>query len=428
MHKEKLSWHTEKRKVSDLIPWEQNPRQMTEKQVADLKKSLEKFNLMSIPVVDLDNRIVSGHQRMQILHLLGRAGEEIDVRVPNRKLSTKEFEEANIRENKNLGEWNWDTLVNNYDLDELIDWGWTKEELSSKFTPRIVEDDFDAQAEYDAIKEVKTKRGDLYLMGPHRLLCGDCTERADVEFLMNGDKADMVFTDPPYGVDYSYQKYDAIHKKRKDPFADSGKILGDNQTSAQLYQFLLDSFVLINELTKESAAFYCCFATRTELEFRTAFRDAGFHFSQTIIWLKERIVLSMGQDYHRVYEPILFGWKEGSKHYKDKTITREKEVWDPDKMTFEERLDVWWISRDKSQDYIHPTQKPIRLVERAMNKNSKIGDLLYEPFNGSGSTMMACEQGSRRCYACELDPKYCDVAVLRWERVTGKKAERIQKC
>lgn len=126
-----------------------------------------------------------------------------------------------------------------------------------------------------------------------------------------------------------------------------------------------------------------------------------------------------------MYEPIMFGWKEGSKHYKDKTITTEKEVWDLDKLKFEERLDLWYISRDKSKDYIHPTQKPIRLCERALNKNSKVGDLLFEPFNGSGSTMMACEKAERRCFGMELDPKYAEVAIQRWESTTGLKAKKL---
>jgi DNA modification methylase len=264
-------------------------------------------------------------------------------------------------------------------------------------------------------------------MGPHRLMCGDATDRSDVEFLMNGEKADLSFTDPPYNVNYTYAKYEAIHRARKRKFIDSGKIFNDDKTSEEFYQFLLDSFSLVYEFTKDHAAFYCCFATKTELEFRTAFRDAGWHFSQTIIWLKERIILALGQDYHRVYEPILFGWKEKRNHYKDKSISNEKEVWDPDKMSFEERLDLWWISRDKSKDYIHPTQKPVRLMERAINKNTKVGDLLYEPFAGSCSTLMACDQTGRRCYAMELDPKYCDVSVLRWERSTGQKVKLIRK-
>jgi DNA modification methylase len=226
-------------------------------------------------------------------------------------------------------------------------------------------------------------------------------------------------------VNYTYTKYEAIDKSRKKKFIDHGKIFNDDKDELSQYHFLLDVLRNAYEFSKDHVAIYVCFATKQQLAFVTAFRDAGFLFSQTIIWLKERIILALGQDYHRVYEPILFGWKEGSVHYKDKTITTEKEVWDLDRMTFEERLDVWYISRDKSKDYIHPTQKPIRLAERAIRKNSKIGDLLFEPFNGSGSTMMACEKSERRCYAIEMDPKYVEVAIERWERATGKKAEKI---
>lgn len=424
---EKLVWHTEKRKVNELVPYEQNPRQMTQKQAADLQRSLEKFNLVEIPAINTDNKIIAGHMRLKALQLLGRGDEEIEVRIPNRSLTAREFQEYNIRSNKNIGEWDWDVLANNFDIEVLKDAGFTMEELSGKFTPELDEDNFDAQKAYDAIKEPVAKLGDIYQLGNHRLMCGDSTKRDDVEKLMNGQKADMVFTDPPYNVNYSYAKYEAIGGGRKKKFLDGGKILNDNKTELDFYQFLYDVFKNIYEFSQDHMAIYVCFATKTEIPFRTAFRDAGFLFSQTIIWLKERLILAMVQDYHRVYEPIIFGWKDGSKHYKDKTITTAKELWDLDKLKFEERLDLWYISRDKATDYIHPTQKPIRLAERALNKNTKLGDLLYEPFGGSLSTLMACEKAGRRCFAMELDPAYIDVGIQRWEQYTGMKAVKIDE-
>jgi DNA modification methylase len=242
---------------------------------------------------------------------------------------------------------------------------------------------------------------------------------------MGVELADMVFTDPPYNVNYNYAKYEAIGHNRKSKFKNQGKIFNDNKTSEQFYQFLLDTYHNIFEHSKPQMAIYICHATKTQREFFGAFEDAGFHFSQTIIWLKERMILAMGQDYHRVYEPIMFGWKEGEKHYSNHDITKEREVWDIDRLTFEERLDVWYINRDKSADYEHPTQKPVRLPERAIKKNCPLGGLLFEPFGGSGSTMMAAEQLKRKCYSIELDPKYCDVMVKRWERFTGLKAQKL---
>ena len=167
---EKLIWHTERRKIKDLIPTEGNPRQMTEKQAEDLKQSLKKFNLVDIPAINLDNRIISGHQRITILKNEGREKEEIDVRVPNRKLTEAEHREYLLRANRNLGEWNYDLLAN-FDENLLKDIGWESEELDRVFNLEASEDDFDAGAEYEKIKEPKVKLGDLYQLGNHRLLC-----------------------------------------------------------------------------------------------------------------------------------------------------------------------------------------------------------------------------------------------------------------
>jgi DNA modification methylase len=256
-------------------------------------------------------------------------------------------------------------------------------------------------------------------------MCGDSTDAKDVEKLMGGVLAQMTFTDPPYNVDYKYAKYEAIHKGRKKKFMDAGRIFNDKKTSEEFYHFLLDSLRNVYNFTVDSATIYVCYATKTELEFRTAFRDAGWLFSQTIIWLKERIILALGQDYHRVYEPILFGWKEGNKRMTNKKLTTEKEVWDPDKLSFEERLDVWYLHRDKSADYVHPTQKPVSLPERAIKKHTNLGDIVLEPFAGSGSTLIACEQLGRVCYCNEIDPRYCDVIRLRYNNYIKSKSNEV---
>jgi DNA modification methylase len=419
---EKITWHIEKRRISDLNPAQYNPRKISAKQAEDLGKSLARFGLAEPIVINLNNTIIGGHQRINVLK--GQGVEDVDVMVPDRLLSPEEEKELNLRLNKNVGAFDLDAL-SHFDAALLGDVGFTSDELSNIFDTDIVEDGFDAAAELAAIGEAETKRGDLYILGAHRLLCGDSTSHDDVARVMGGEPADMVFTDPPYNVNYNYDvKYEKIHKARKKRFLRQGQIFNDNKDENAFYNFLLDVFRNVYAHSKESMAIYVCHATKTQDEFFDAFRDAGFHFSQTIIWLKERIILALGQDYHRVYEPILFGWKKGESHYKNKTITTEKEVWDMDRASFEERLDVWFIHRDKSSEYEHPTQKPVRLPERAIKKNCPRGGVLLEPFGGSGSTMMACEQLGRRCFSIELDPKYCDVIVKRWERFTGLKSVR----
>jgi hypothetical protein len=189
-----MNWQTEKRKINDLVPYKNNPRQMTEKQNEDLKKSLNKFDLVEIPAINKDNTILAGHQRLRIMQTLGRGDEEIDVRVPDRQLTEEEVQEYNIRSNKNTGEWNFDELANSFEVSDLLEWGFDEKEL--KIDLPVEEDDV-PEVQVEAV----SKLGDLYQLGNHRLMCGDSTKIEDVEKLMDGQKADMVFTDPPYGMD-----------------------------------------------------------------------------------------------------------------------------------------------------------------------------------------------------------------------------------
>lgn len=204
MNKKELVWRTEKRKINDLVPYEGNPRQMTQKQKEDLEESLKRFNLMSIPVVNTDNIIVSGHQRLKILQLLGRGEEEIDVRIPNRELGPEELREANLRENKNLGSWDYDMLAN-YDEKVLVDVGFSREELDDVFGLNI-DEDFDVNAELEKFLKGGAKRvksGDIWKLGEHRLVIGDCVDRNEWNKLFEKERFDFMFTDPPYKLAYT---------------------------------------------------------------------------------------------------------------------------------------------------------------------------------------------------------------------------------
>jgi site-specific DNA-methyltransferase (adenine-specific) len=158
---------------------------------------------------------------------------------------------------------------------------------------------------------------------------------------------------------------------------------------------------------------------------RLAWIEAGWHHSQMLIWVKESMVFSPGSDFHRLHEPCMFGWKKGKKHFSNRKLASYKDVFSLEREAFDEMPDIWYERRDKTADYVHPTQKPVRLAERALKKSSVTGDVVLEAFGGSGSTLIACEQMGRPCYVMELDPKFCDVIVDRWEKWTGKKAERI---
>lgn len=346
--------------------------------------------------------------------------------VQMENLSEKEVKALRLADNK-LNESEWDMELVLGELKALEDEALLALTGFDKSMLEVIEDNFDGQAEYDKITQPEAKLGDLWALGRHRLMCGDSTNRESVEKLMGGVLADMIWTDPPYNVDYNYaSKYEGIRKAAKGRTKLSKQqIFNDKKKPEEFYDFLKTVFKNCYDFSKDSMAMYVCHATKTQEQFFNALKDSGYHFSQTIIWLKERIILALGQDFHRVYEPVWFGWKEKKGHFKDKSITKEKELWDLDKMKFEERLDVWYLNRDKSSEYIHPTQKPVKLPERAIRKSSPLNGLIFDPFNGSGSTMMACEQMGRRCYAMELDPRFVDVAIKRWELFSGSKAVKV---
>ena len=324
-------------KISELKPSEYNPRTFSEQALLDLKESITRFGFVDPIIVNsAENRkniVIGGHFRLKAAEALGI--DEVPVFYINIADLQKE-QELNLRLNKNLGEWDW-SLLANIDENILLDSGFQKVELHEKFgiNQDTNEDDFDAEAEYDAITEPNSKPGEVYELGRHRLMCGDSTNPEHVAKLMNGQKANLIFTDPPYNVNYTYAKYEAIHSGRRKKFMHGGKIFNDDKSPEEFYQFLLAAFKNAYDYTTEDAPIYVCHATKTQEQFFKAFAEAGFHFSQTIIWLKERIILAMGQDFHRVYEPIMFGWKKGRAHYTNKFMNTEKEVWDIDKLTFE---------------------------------------------------------------------------------------------
>lgn len=418
-----IAWKLEKRKVLDVAPADYNPRVLTDKQRADLTASLEKFGQAEPLVINTSGTLIGGHQRIKVLSDLGV--EDVDVMVPDRKLSAAEEHELNLRLNRNVGEWDWLKLKQFFNLEELRSVGFEQDELSKYFdkTAEVEEDNFDADAEAAKIKQPVTGMGYIWQLGDHRLICGNSTERETFDALLGDERADMCWTDPPYNVAYNHRKkYGGIHRGRKGAFAGGDEVKGDDQTSEQFQAFLHLAFGNISDALKPGGRAYICFATKSQKEFFEAFDTAGMHFSQMIIWLKERIIMAMGQDYHRIYEPIMYGWKRGNKRWSNRGIRTESEVWDLDRMSFEERLDVWYLHRDKSKDYVHPTQKPVRLPERAIKKSCPIGGIVIEPFCGSGSALMACEQLQRRCFGIELDPRYADVIVRRWQRYTKRTA------
>ncbi|MGN0695048.1 MAG: site-specific DNA-methyltransferase [Lentihominibacter sp.] len=391
----------EKRLITDLVYAEYNPRkQLTEadEEYQKIKRSLQEFGYVDPVIINSDNTIIGGHQRVTVLRDLGY--KEIDVVVVDMD-KTKE-KALNIALNKITGEWDFNKLEAllaelHEEMDASIT-GFDDSEISQMLdSMKTLDADDDGFNEADALEEVtepETKQGDIYLLGQHRLMCGDSTNEADVKKLMNGRAADLLLTDPPYNVDI---------KNSKDM-----KIINDNMDSDSFRKFLIDAFKAADAGLKEGASYYIWHADSEGLNFRSACEAVGWKVRQCLIWNKNTFSLGR-QDYQWKHEPCLYGWKDGAAHY-----------------FVDDRTQSTVINEDKpAANSEHPTMKPIKLVSRLIKNSSRQNELVLDVFGGSGSTMIACEQLNRSCYMMELDPKYCDVIINRWEKFTGQKAEKI---
>lgn len=384
-----LEWYTEQRKVSELIPYEYNPRKRTPERIQKLKESLEKFNLVEIPAINLDNTIIAGHQRVFVLFEVGRGNETIDVRIPNRLLTEDELKEYNVRSNIAIGEWDIDIL-----LEQFADFDFKELGLDLDFEiPEDVLLDHEEEKDFEPIVPVepKSKLGDVFeLISPqkeliHRIVCGDSRDADTYKKLLIQEKFQLLLTDPPYNVDYQ----GATKKKLK--------IQNDKMTPEEFYSFLYlfyqESFIN----SAEGAAIYVWHADTEGENFRRTMREAGWKLSQCLIWAKNSMVLGRN-DYHWKHEPCLYGWKPGAAHnwYSDRKQTTVLEFDKP--MRNEE----------------HPTMKPIPLIAYQIKNSSKQRDVVGDVFIGSGTTLIASEQTWRNCRGVELDPKYVDVTIQRW--------------
>lgn len=374
--------------IKALKPYEKNTRKHQKKDVDNIAKSIEKFGMNDPIGIWKDNIIVEGHGRLLACKQLGMT-EVPCVRLDH--LTDEQRREYAIAHNATaeLSEWDLDILpdelaeLNLSDFD--FDFG-----IEGKEENEIVEDE---APEVDEENEPITKPGDIWLLGRHRLMCGDSTDKATVEMLMDGKKANLVVTDPPYNVNYE---------------GTAGKIKNDNMDNDSFYRFLFDSFTNMEYAMADDASIYVFHSDTEGLNFRKAFADAGFYLSGCCIWKKPSLVLGRSP-YQWQHEPCLFGWKKSGKHqwYAGR---KETTIWEFDKPK-------------KNSD--HPTMKPIALISYPIKNSSMSNCIVLDPFGGSGSTLIACEQLDRICYTMELDPKYCDVIIKRWETLTGEKARLI---
>lgn len=384
--------------VERLLPADYNPRKDLKPGDAEyekLKRSIEQFGYVE-PVIwnKTTGRVVGGHQRLKVLLDMGIT--DVDCVVV--EMDEEKEKALNIALNKISGEWDKDKLallisdLQGTDFDVSLT-GFEPAEIDALFKDTlkdgVKEDDFDVDAELQ--KPTVTRPGDVWTLGRHRLVCGDSTKAETFDLLMAGKKANLVVTDPPYNVNYE---------------GSAGKIKNDNMADEAFYNFLLAAFKNTEAVMADDASIYVFHADTEGLNFRRAFADAGFYLSGTCIWKKQSLVLGRSP-YQWQHEPVLFGWKKKGKH-QWYTGRKESTIWEFDKPK-------------KNGD--HPTMKPIPLLAYPIMNSSMSNTLVLDPFGGSGSTLIACEQTDRSCFTIELDEKFCDVIVKRYIEQVGSDAE-----
>ena len=422
MNNTQLTWHTESRKVDSLLPHKKSPRKISKEQAERLKKSLEKYGLVEIAAIDLDGTILAGHQRMKALQLMGQGDTMVDVRVPNRKLTDNEAETYLIGSNAIHGEWDFD-LLKGFEMDLLIDLGFDQKELDDIWNKEMKKE-FDVEKELKEIKKAKTNLGDIIYLGNNRLICGDSTKSETLERLFGDERASMIMSDPIYNISIDYNK--GIGGKQA-----YGGMVNDSKTDEEYKTFLKSSMEAALTVTKPDAhVFYWSDETYIWL-IQTLYRELGITNKRVCLWLKNSQNPVPSVAFNKCYEPCTYGVRGNPPLTKG--VTKLNEVLNADMTTGNELLQqvhdfftIWPEARLSSKDYEHSTMKPPALYEKAIRRCSKAGDIILDSFNGSGSNLIAAQRLGRRVYAVEIEPKFCDLTIKRFEAETGLKAKVIR--
>jgi DNA modification methylase len=434
------------KQFKDLKPAEYNPRKdlvSGDSEWEKIKNSIDTFGYVQPILINKDGTIISGHQRYKVMQELGYTEAQCVV-VDVDKTTEKAM---NVAMNKIDGDWDNQKLLdvlldldlNSIDLSltgfEKSELELLQEEIDKVSIPSEAnDDDFDAEEAYENISKPITSYGDIWVLGNHRLMCGDSTKPEDVEELMQGAKADLIITDPPYNVNYG-DKAEYLEEYLGKGHRNKSTIKNDNMDAWSFYHFLLDAFTQGFNVARDGAAIYVFHSENEGINFRNAFHDAGWKQSQCLIWEKNTFVLGR-QDYQWRHEPVLYGWKEGAAHYfindrTQDTVLLEDEKYFEDmskkellafvlemKRQYENITSVQYENKPTRNDD-HPTMKPVALIGKYMNNSSKPRWNVLDLFGGGGSTMIAAEQLGRSAYIMELDEKFVDVEVKRYVQYTG---------
>lgn len=399
--------------VEKLIPYARNSRTHSDEQVAQICGSIKEFGFTNPVLIDGEGVIIAGHGRTI-------AAQRLNMKeVPCLRLDylTEAQKKAYvIADNKLALNAGWDDEMLALELGDLRDLdfdlsltGFDDDELNKLLVEAVNEGLVDEDEAPPPPEEPVSRLGDIWQLGSHRVMCGDSTSIDAVDKLMEGQKADMVFTDPPYGMSYGGDRARGDHALNKNGgvlIKAHGMIKGDDLEGESLINLVRDAIATCIASSKQGAAYYICFTWRTYSEFEEAIELGGASVANCIVWDKKSI--GLGNANYRPQHEFIF-YVKGGAWYGDRS-----------------QSDVWYMSRGATGEYVHPTQKPVELVEKAISNSSKPGDLVLDVFGGSGSTLIACEKTSRHCRLVDLDPKYVDVMVKRWQDYTGKQAIHVE--
>ena len=397
MPRDKIEWTNASRKLSELIPWPRNPRQINKDQAKRLAQSFDEFGQVETIAISPTNEVYNGHQRLNVLMDKHGGDYEVEVRVSSRALTEKEREKLTVFLHKGAaGEWDFDTLANEFELDDLLDWGFEPKELDLDLWAKDEPPD-DPGAQIDKAEELREKwgveSGQLWQLGEHRLICGDCTDNAVVERVMGGEKADMVFTDPPYNVAGNSRNF----------AADKSKAMAELKDAEWDQDFDITTvFPMLEEVMAKDCAVYICtshWLVQIIWEWMWAWSDFCFYN----VWCKPNPMPSLSKR-HWTWATELIAYAVRGKHISNFPHDGHALNW-------------WDIAKHKDTE--HPTEKPIEVPERALGFSSNKGQIVFDGFSGSGTTLIACERLGRKCRAIEISPAYCAVAIERWVTMTG---------
>jgi DNA modification methylase len=424
MNTQPLTWRTEQRKVSDLVPNAKNPRSLSAKQKADLEASITKFNIAELMAVNTDNAVLAGHARLIVLKALGRSDELIDVRIPSRTLTKEECEEYMLRSNRNTGSWNHE-LLRAFDTSFLLDIGFDDTDLSDIWEDvlEIEDDDFKEEGAIEEAKDTDIKDGDRFQLGDHLLACGDSRNLEIVQRLVGDAEMHVVYTDPNFNIGLSYSKGLGGAKQYGDD-------LNDKKPDAEYREDIRKAMENAIAVSAKDSHHLWYHDPRYTGTFQSLFEELGIKYKRTALWIKNGLNVTPQIAFSRMYESCLYGTVGkpylSPKHTKfGEILNKEIGIGNATIDDISDMIDIWLAKRDAGSSYTHSAQKPITLHERPLNRCSKIGQHILDLYGGSGSTLLACEQMKRKAFLIERSPVFCQLIINRYEDFTGNKAVKL---